>query len=46
MYAIRTTENIPTIVTSAREWRAGCLANISEPMPMNIISADMTIELL
>ena len=40
-----TTENIPTIVTSASERNAGCMANIRVPMPINMINADTIIEL-
>ena len=35
-----TTEIIPMIVTSANERMAGCLAKISIPMPINIISEE------
>ena len=43
---MKTTLDIPTIVISASECRAGCLATISEPMPMNIISAEIMMLLL
>ena len=46
MNAIRTTENMPMMVTSAKLCNAGCLANINEPIPMNIIRAEMMMELL
>ena len=35
-----TTENIPTMVTSANEWSAGWRASIREPMPINMMSAE------
>ena len=40
MYAIITTEIIPTIVTSANERMAGCLAKISVPIPINMIKEE------
>ena len=42
-HAISTTVNIPTIVTSANEWRAGCFATMSEPIPINMIRAEITM---
>ena len=40
---MKTTLDIPTIVISASECRAGCLATIRVPMPMNMIMADSSM---
>ena len=39
-YDMSTTENMPMMVTSANECKAGCLDTISVPMPTNMMRAD------
>jgi len=46
MYAITSTEIIPTIVTSASDFKAGCCANINIPIATIMIINDNKIEFL
>ena len=40
------TQSIPIMVISPIDFNAGCFANISTPMPINVVNAERKIEVL